>query len=531
MKSIEKYFLEEKDILNNLSKEFVKKHPALTGMLTSPSTDPDVERLLEGVAFLNAFLKRDIQSSYINIAKYVLQHALPSVTKPSVSSTVLKITPDEYLKEKVHIKKGTYFLSYFEDEEYKFQNRWEMDVYPLEYDVKSVDNKIIFSLKSSVKIEKLHFYINSDYDKKYTIFKYLYYCKKVYIKTNDTYKHTDLCLLGLEKNVYKNDDEINPFVLIYEYFNFIDKFFVFEIEVNEKECEVVFECDENIEMEINKDDISFFPLPVVNLFETDLDPIELDYKKECIVLNNYTKYEIYDIIEVIGYNGSERKIYTKFDLSANDKNVYEVYDKKILDKEEKCLVIHFNDVVVDKEVLSVKVLAYNKKSGELKRSSVTKPGDNTPELIKFKNITPVTPLVRNVEDENLWDVINYLNMTLNDIDSDEKIKKILKLFLNGNFNSKEVYKNLKKIESISSFNVKTANKVYKGTLIQGFKVYIELNGKNFLNNDEVFLFGLVIEYFLASLLHVNNFIQVIVTEKITGTEMICKAITGTKKLI
>ena len=54
-----RYFQEELAHLKDLGAEFSKAHPALAPMLSGPTADPDVERLLEGVAFLTGLLQTE----------------------------------------------------------------------------------------------------------------------------------------------------------------------------------------------------------------------------------------------------------------------------------------------------------------------------------------------------------------------------------------------------------------------------------------------------------------------------------------
>jgi len=532
MKNIEKYFLEELNKLDELSKEFVKKHPSLANMVSSSSTDPDVERLLEGVAFLNAFIQREIDDGFVQIAKYILDFALPNILKPFPASTILQIKPNQYLQEKMRLKKGTYFLANVENEEFKFQNIWQMEIYPLEYEIKTAKNKLIFKINSSETIKKIPFFLNLSIDKKVVLFRYFYDAKKIYIKTDSYTKEINLNFLGLEKNVYEFNKTYNPFILLEEYFNFIDKFFLFEIEINENECEVVFEFTKDLPFDITKNDILFYCTPILNVFEYDLDPIELDYKKECIILEDYTKYKIYDVKDIIGHRSNTKVIYHKFNGVQEFEHTYEIYEKMVLDEEKKCLLIHFNSTEVEKEILSVKILATNSNTEILKKDYIKEASDNTPELISFSNITSVTPEVPKVKKENIWDFISYLNISLTRIKTAKDFQKILKLFINQNSKDKnKIYKNIKKVESIEKFDVKLVNKLYKGQLIQGMEVNLEINGEYFINIDEVFLFGVVIEYFLASYVHINNFIVLKIKEKMSGNELVCKEITGNKKLI
>lgn len=57
---ITRHFQDELARLKELGAEFSVTHPALAPMLGGPSTDPDVERLLEGVAFQTALLRQKL---------------------------------------------------------------------------------------------------------------------------------------------------------------------------------------------------------------------------------------------------------------------------------------------------------------------------------------------------------------------------------------------------------------------------------------------------------------------------------------
>ncbi len=53
-----RYYQQELSYLKELAVEFSKAHPALAPMLSGQSQDPDVERLLEGVAFSAGLLRQ-----------------------------------------------------------------------------------------------------------------------------------------------------------------------------------------------------------------------------------------------------------------------------------------------------------------------------------------------------------------------------------------------------------------------------------------------------------------------------------------
>ena len=52
------YYKNEINLLRNIGKEYAEKQPLLASYLSETSKDPDSERLIEAIAFLNANLNR-----------------------------------------------------------------------------------------------------------------------------------------------------------------------------------------------------------------------------------------------------------------------------------------------------------------------------------------------------------------------------------------------------------------------------------------------------------------------------------------
>lgn len=56
-----KYYIDELTYLRELGREFAIAHPQAAPLLAEAGTDPDVERLLEGFAFLTAQLREKLE--------------------------------------------------------------------------------------------------------------------------------------------------------------------------------------------------------------------------------------------------------------------------------------------------------------------------------------------------------------------------------------------------------------------------------------------------------------------------------------
>ena len=63
------YYSVELRRLRQYVQEFAQANPAIAPMLGSPSVDPDIERLLEGVAFLNGHTRQKLDDEFPEIAQ------------------------------------------------------------------------------------------------------------------------------------------------------------------------------------------------------------------------------------------------------------------------------------------------------------------------------------------------------------------------------------------------------------------------------------------------------------------------------
>ena len=79
-----RYFQEEMRHLKDLGEEFSKAHPSLAPLLSGSSADPDVERLLEGVAFLTALLRQKLDDEFPELINELMQLICPIIFDPSL---------------------------------------------------------------------------------------------------------------------------------------------------------------------------------------------------------------------------------------------------------------------------------------------------------------------------------------------------------------------------------------------------------------------------------------------------------------
>jgi type VI secretion system protein ImpG len=100
------YYLQELRHLRDIAREFSKENPAIAPMLEEPSSDPDVERLLEGVAFLTGAIRQKLDDEIPEIIHDLLRQTWPQALRPLPSATLVAFSPEKQLSETCRIHAG-----------------------------------------------------------------------------------------------------------------------------------------------------------------------------------------------------------------------------------------------------------------------------------------------------------------------------------------------------------------------------------------------------------------------------------------
>lgn len=90
----ERYFREELDYIRQLGKVLAKEKPHLARFLAEKGTDPDVERMLEGFAFLSGNLRAKIEDEFPELTHSLLSTLCPNYLRPTPSMTIIEYAPD-----------------------------------------------------------------------------------------------------------------------------------------------------------------------------------------------------------------------------------------------------------------------------------------------------------------------------------------------------------------------------------------------------------------------------------------------------
>ena len=103
-----KYYQEELSFLRELGPEFAKAYPTLAPFLAEPGSDPYVERLFEGVAFLTGRIRQKLDDELPELTHTLTGLLWPHYLRPIPAFTMMEFQPlPQMLREPALIPRGT----------------------------------------------------------------------------------------------------------------------------------------------------------------------------------------------------------------------------------------------------------------------------------------------------------------------------------------------------------------------------------------------------------------------------------------
>jgi type VI secretion system protein ImpG len=85
-----RYYQEELQYLRELGREFSREHPNLAPMLAEASADPDVERVLQGVAYLTGAIRERLDDDLPELTQTLLEMTWPHYLRPVPAFSIVE---------------------------------------------------------------------------------------------------------------------------------------------------------------------------------------------------------------------------------------------------------------------------------------------------------------------------------------------------------------------------------------------------------------------------------------------------------
>ena len=546
--------------LRELATGFADANPALAPLLNGSMTDPDVERLLDAVAFNNDLLERKLRVDFPKLIHQLADIILPHYLRPVPATTVIGFTPKPNLEQPVTIPAGSQLSSApVNGTPCGFTTTVDLEIHPLVLRDAAViqasgrNAEIRLSLTSTAQSllswqpRSLRLFLAGDRASATELYQLLrLHIKRIVVTPSDGGAGVILPPECLKPEGFDDCEVLFPYPLqafsgyrlIQEYFHLPEKFLFFELSGWERwlhrgkgnHFTVSFELGDvpSVLPRIGQGSFALHAVPAVNIFPHDADPIQINH--------HVSRYRIrpsgsapvhYRVVSVDGIRGYCRdscreRTYVPFDLFSSDNIEAPVYytnreRSRGRDDFETHVSVAFPAGVPfpDKETLSISLTCTNGTLPEsLRIGDICVPSATIPESVTFRNVTPVNPgYPPFLGPDLLWRLTCHLYLNHVSLESVEHLRTLLQLYVpHGGPESA----NLKRISGIEEIQVLPSECRVAGDILRGSEFRMEVRQDHFAGPGDLYLFGCVIDRFLAEYASINSYTKLVMGEVLKG---------------
>ena len=563
---INDYYTQELYNLRTLGKKFSERNPGLSSFLSEKGQDPDVERLLEGFAFLTGKLHENMDKEFPELTHGLTQLMWSNYLQPIPSYTIVSFTPERESILKNIVPKDTKLLAYSDASniECPFLTNYEVELHPLElskvdYFTNGYTSTIALDLSvtsggvlDNLDLDKLRFYLGGSEFVSQELHLYLHrYVTDIEVEVLDDNNSNRTFLL--EKNVIKSvgfsenenmlpkhQNVFHAYILMQEYFCYRDKFNFIDIEGLEKlkninstilkksktfRLSIHFDRHLTISEDLKLENFRLFCTPAVNIVETESVPLRKTNKdEEYEIIPADLKLEDTEVFMIKEVNGwsEEDNSYEKFlpfGSFEHARSNQEFYWQKVkLTEDEKRLrtFIRFapntleHASFLDKNmVVSISLLATNKNiPSKLSLGAVNQLHSSAKiSNIEVENITiPSKSYLPPLEGDFLWRLISNMSLNYLSLGNIITFRTLIEAYdFPGIGDAMQHRKTQSILQGLDKISYKRSEMIYKGLPIRGIETIIELNPDRYASLGEAYIFSNVLNDFLTLYCNLNTF--------------------------
>ncbi len=556
-----RFYQGELAFLRAMGKAYAEANPTTAGLLSERGSDPDVERLLEGCAFLAARVRERIEDSIPEMVHDLSELLLPHFLRSIPAASIVEFLPNSgALRARLHVAAGTEIASVpVEGTPCRFRTSSGVDLLPVTVHDVGLDQAIGSTPALRVQLQTtaqalpallqpagIRFFVHGELPLASTLLLWLgQHLEGVEVRgTGPGARSIRLPASCVRTVGFDPDFPLLPWPRfappgyrnVQEFFALPHKFLFFEVrgldaaaDVAEERFEIVFRMERPPELpaRVTRETLKVNCVPVVNLFETAADPVRFETVGEEHLLRASElapeHMEIYAVSSAIGVpeGPGERYPYHPFTsfqhgLLGKDARYYRL--RRALSPVDHAVDTWISigrpadgDAARDPEVLALGVTATNRSlAAELKIGDLTQPTPASPTLARFRNITAVTKPVRPPLGTELhWRILAHLAANRAPLDGPDVLRDLLAIYdFHGLADHQAGRANRLRIEGVRELHVAAGRHVVGGTPIRGSSVTLALDEDHFAGIGDAWIFARVLDELLAAQAGINSFSEV-----------------------
>ncbi|MFB2713687.1 type VI secretion system baseplate subunit TssF [Aeromonas veronii] len=561
--SLEHYFRDELAFLRLQGREFADSYPELTRFLSEQNTDPDVERLLEGFAFLTGNLRAKIEDEFPELTHGLLNMLWPNYLRPVPSMTIMQfsVIPGA-IAQPALVRQGCQLDSLpINDVTCHFQTCHDAWVYPAEMrqitaqsgnDLSTISLDIALHAPlplSELQLDKLRFFLGGD---SYTAY-------ELYFWLSNQLSHIELEIDGkrfrqeakaLKSVGFERDDALLPYPnnvysgyrILQEYFCFPESFLFFELSggewpkqplpVSEFKIHFCFDRPLPAELKIRPDSFMLNCVPAINLFQHDSEPVNLNGRQAEYPLK--ASYRYADSFEIFSVDQVEGWVEGNMGRSRGTPRIYQPFEsfQHQIERAKQRLALYYRVRVRESvsgdgfehslsfvrgdetttvdldESISVTLTCTNRsRAARLKVGSICVPTGSSPSFATFRNlIRPTRPLRPALDGSLHWTLISNLSLNYVSLLRRDALVQVLRTYDFPALHDKQAEQaSRKRLAGIEEIETKPVDRLVRGMPVRGLKSVLSIRQSAFGSEGELYLFSTVLAHFFSLYASVNAF--------------------------
>ena len=569
--SFNRYYQSELNALRQLGRRFCERNPALAPFLGDSGRDPDVERLLEGFAFLTGRLRQKLDDQLPELSHSLMHLLWPNYMRPLPAFSMLQFAPLLRAGPAVTVERDTPVESVAIDgERCRFRTCYATDVLPLQIsalDYSAQGEGALLSLRLEMTAEghmgelvlehlRLHF-AGERYVSQMLYVSLLRHLHGIELLLLDgqgepllahdgQVRSLQLPACGVQPAGFSEAEALLPYPPnaftgyrhLQEYFAFPDKYLFVDVggldvlqtlpvdvlkQVRGVELRFKLGQRNPEQVQPTLDNVKLFCTPVVNLFKHDGVPIRLDGRQDEYLLlgADYAPGHcaVFSVDQVTGWRpgGLGYQTYVPFESFEHDEQTacYSIRQRPSVQHSGLDTYLSFGSRQSgDQETLSVEMTCTNHDlPRKLRIGDINQACEQTPEFLSFSNITAATPgIAPPLDSDFLWKLISNMSLNYLSLSDINALKVVLETYDLPRYHDRQAEKvSIRRLGGLRSISQRPIDRLHGGLPIRGVAIDLTVDLQHFLGEGDLFVFASVLNEFFALYASLNSYHELRVT--------------------
>jgi len=561
-----KYYQDELTYLREMGQEFARAHPQVAHMLAETGTDPDVERLLEGFAFLTGRIRQRLDSELPELTHSLVSLLWPHYLRPLPALAIVQFAPRAALQDVQTIPRGTPLESDpVEGTRCRFRTTADVRLHPFSLDTLTLEVPLArpaalrlgFALGpqaslAAADLSPLRLFLHGEMPIVTLLYLWLVrHTRAVILRAGE--KTVRLPAESVAAAGFDDREALWPYPpdafagyrLLQEYFALPERFFfvdvaglspLAELGVTDR-FEIIIEFDQKPpdELRVKPGMLRLGCTPVVNLLNAKSAPVRVDHEKTEYRLRpdlaNPQHHEIFSVDRVIGWekgtvNEHEYEPFFSYEHTRSNGGLY--YQTRLRPATVGAGTDTYLAFSADTpsglmpaiETITADLTCTNRNLPEkLRPGDIRVPTSESPGFAAFQSITRVTPSIAPpLEDRLLWHLMSHMSLNYLSLARVESLRSLLTVYNFPALIDRQAARTHElRLEGIAAVRARPDDMLRRGATYRGVAIELDLREDHFAGEGEMFLFASVLDRFFNLYATLNAYTRLTVRGLQKGT--------------